>query len=290
MADALAGRPAGVPRPRLAFSPSGWLLAAVMAFFVVNVVALVVSVLFNSFASSWFATPIPSGWTTRWYRFAATTFQLSDVLVVTAQVGAAVVAISLVVGAPAAYVLARRTFPFKRALLLLFLLPMLVPPITYGIPLATALYKFNLAGSLRGVILANLVPALPFVILVLTPFIEQIDENVERAARMCGASTWRVFSRVLAPLCIPGLLAAALMVLVRVLAMFELTFLTAGPGDQTLVVALYYSVFAAGIRPAQAIDAMAVVYMLTTFVPLLIALRFVNPTQMVVRLKREAAA
>jgi putative spermidine/putrescine transport system permease protein len=54
---------------------------------------------------------------------------------------------------PAAYTLARRNFPGKRALMLLFLLPLLVPPITYGIPLATVLYKFQLAGTIYGVIL-----------------------------------------------------------------------------------------------------------------------------------------
>lgn len=277
-------------RRTLTLSPSNWILVGVLVFFLLNVVALVTSVLFNSFATTWFATPVPAGWTARWYDYAIDRFQLLQVLSVTAQVSAAVVVISLAVGAPAAYVLARRDFPGKRALLMLFLLPMLIPPITYGIPLATALFRFGLAGSRSGVILANIVPAVPFVIFVLVPFIEQIDENIETAARMCGASTWRVFSRILAPLAVPGLLAAGLLVLIRVLAMFELTFLTAGPGDQTLVVALYYSVFAAGIRPAQAIDAMAVVYMLTTFIPLLIALRFINPTQMVVRMKREAAA
>jgi putative spermidine/putrescine transport system permease protein len=75
-------------------------------------------------------------------------------------------------------------------------------------------------------------------------------------------------------------------VLVRTIAMFELTFLTAGPTSQTLVVALYYAVFAAGVRPGQSIDAMAVVYMVTTLVWLLIALRFVNPTQIVTRAKQ----
>ena len=48
--------------------------------------------------------------------------------------------------------------------------------------------------------------------------------------------------------------------------MFELTFLTAGPTSQTLVVALYYAVFAAGVRAVQSIDAMAVIYMVTTLV------------------------
>jgi hypothetical protein len=49
---------------------------------------------------------------------------------------------------------------------------------------------------------------------------------------------------------LPGILAALLLVLVRTVAMFELTFLTAGPTSQTLVVALYYSVFASGVRAA----------------------------------------
>jgi putative spermidine/putrescine transport system permease protein len=70
-------------------------------------------------------------------------------------------------------------------------------------------------------------------------------------------------------------------------AMFELTFLTAGPDSQTLVVALYYSVFAAGVRAVQSVDAMAVTYMVTTLVWLLIALRFVNPTQLVTRVKEQ---
>ncbi|MGS8561385.1 hypothetical protein, partial [Salmonella enterica] len=81
-----------------------------------------------------------------------------------------------------------------------------------------------------------------------------------------------------------------LLVLVRTVAMFELTFLTAGPTSQTLVVALYYSVFASGVRAVQSIDAMAVVYMVTTLVWLLIALRFVNPTQIVARAKQQQSA
>ena len=63
---------------------------------------------------------------------------------VTLQVSLLVVVISVLIGVPAAYVLARRDFPGKRVVCLLFLLPILMPPITYGIPLATVLYKFGL--------------------------------------------------------------------------------------------------------------------------------------------------
>jgi putative spermidine/putrescine transport system permease protein len=147
------------------------------------------------------------------------------------------------------------------------------------------MYQVHLAGTLWGVILANLIPALPFVILVMTPFIEQIDQNLESAARVFGAGTGRMFLYVLAPLLAPGILAAGLLVLVRTIAMFELTFLTNGADSQTLVVALYYAVFAAGVRAPQSVDAMAMVYMVVTLVWLLIALRFVNPTQLVSRVK-----
>ena len=62
-----------------------------------------------------------------------------------------------------------------------------------------------------------------------------------------------------------------------------------GPTSQTLIVALYYAVFAAGVRAVQSIDAMAVIYMVTTLIWLVIALRFVNPTQIVGRPREQAA-
>ena len=255
----------------------------VVGFFVLNLAGLIATVVVNSIGTHWFATWVPAGWTTRWYGMVWNEFQLPQILIVTIEVVAAVVILSGLIGVPAAYAMARRNFPGKRAALVLFLLPLLVPPITYGIPLATVLYQAHLAGTIWGVILANLVPSVPFVILIMIPFIEQIDPRVEAAARVFGAGMGRMFTQVLIPLLTPGILAALLLVLVRTIAMFELTFLTAGPSSQTLVVALYYAVFAAGVRPQQSIDAMAVVYMISTMIWLLITLRFVNPTQIVAR-------
>jgi putative spermidine/putrescine transport system permease protein len=259
----------------------------VMGLFVVNLLALIAAVVTSSFATRWLGTWLPAGWTLDWYGSAWREFQLADVLTVTFEIVALVVVLSGLIGVPAAYAMARRDFPGKRLVMLLFLLPLLVPPITYGIPLATVLYRAGLAGSMSGVVLANLAPTTPFVILVMIPYIEQIDPRIEAAARVFGANTPRLFAHVLLPLLLPGVLAALLLVLVRTLAMFELTFLTDGPTSQTLVVALYYAVFAAGVRAVQSIDAMAVIYMATSMVWLLIALRFVNPTQIVGRARRE---
>jgi putative spermidine/putrescine transport system permease protein len=265
-----------------------WAIAlwVLVAFFIINLFAMIATVITSSFAARWLGTWLPAGFTTRWYFSAWDEFQLDDVLVVTFEVVFAVVALSGILGVPAAYAMARRDFPGKKLVMLLFLLPLLVPPITYGIPMATVLYKAGLGGTMAGVILANLVPSLPFVILVMIPFVEQIDPRIEAAARVFGAGTFRLFIHVLLPLLLPGVLAALLLVLVRTIAMFELTFLTSGPTSQTLVVSLYYAVFAAGVRAVQSIDAMAVIYMATTLVWLLIALRFVNPTQIVARAKQ----
>lgn len=279
--------PALRARPADAFASRVWgaLLWGVIVLFLVNVALMIAAVGVNSFATRWLGTWLPQGWTASWYVDAWKEFQLASILWVTVEVVLSVVLLSLLIGVPAAYTLARRDFVGKRALMLLFLLPLMVPPITYGIPLATVLYQTHLGGTLAGVILANLIPAAPFVILVMTPFIEQIDPNLESAARVFGANTVRTFAHVLVPLLGPGILAAALLVLVRTIALFELTFLTAGPDSQTLVVALYYAVFAAGVRAPQSVDAMAMIYMAVTLVWLLIALRFVNPTQLVSRVK-----
>ena len=263
------------------------LIWGVMTVFVVNIMLMIAAVTTNSFARRWLGTWLPDGYTANWYVEAWKEFQLGDILWVTAQVVFAVVLLSLLIGVPAAYALARREFTGKKLLMLLFLLPLMVPPITYGIPMATVFYKLHVGGTIWGVILANMVPALPFVIMVMTPFIEQIDPNLENASRVFGASTGQMFRHVLTPLLAPGILAAGLLVLVRTIAMFELTFLTAGPDSQTLVVALYYAVFAAGVRAPQSVDAMAMVYMVVTLVWLLIALQFVNPTQLVSRVKEQ---
>jgi len=262
---------------------------AVAALFILNLLAVIAVVIINSFSTRWLGTWLPAGWTTRWYFSAWKEFQLSSVVLVTFEIVFTVTLISGILGVMTAYALARRDFPGKKLIVLLFLLPLLIPPLTYGIPLATVLYQLGLGGTFWGVVLINLVPSFPFVVLVMIPFIEQIDPRIEAAARVFGAGTTSLFIRILLPLLLPGMLAALLLVLVRTIAMFELTFLIAGPTTQTLVVSLYYAVFASGVRAAQSIDAMAVIYMITTLFWLIIALQFVNPTQIVARAKQQSA-
>ena len=140
------------------------LIWGVMTLFLANIFLMIAAVTTSSIARRWLGTFLPDGYTFQWYLDAWKEFQLGAVLWVTAEVVVAVVGLSLLIGVPAAYALARRDFIGKRWLMLLFLLPLMVPPITYGIPLATVFYKLHLGGTIYGVILSNMVPALPFMI------------------------------------------------------------------------------------------------------------------------------
>jgi putative spermidine/putrescine transport system permease protein len=276
-----------VPGERsLAAAPSTWFVWAGTAAFFVFLIGILISVIVDSLGTSWFTNWLPEGFTTTWYTSAWDTFGMAHIIGVTLVVALAVIVVSVVVGVPAAYMLARRDFPFKKIVTLLFLLPVLMPPITYGIPLATVMYNLGLGRTLTAVILVNLVPSIPFVIMTMTPFIEQINPAIENAARMSGANMRKVFTKILFPLLVPGVLAASILVLVRTVGMFDLTFLVSGPDSDTLVVAIYRAMTAAGggqIR--QLVSSMAVVYTVTMMVILIVALRYVSPTQLVARVK-----
>lgn len=272
-------------RFRLVGTPSQWIVWGCVTLFFIFLFGVILSVLVDSFGTSWFNSWFPNAFTLHWYADSWKEFQLGQVIPVTLEVAFSVIILSVLLGVPASYVLARKNFPGKQIVYGLFLLPVMMPPITYGIPMATVLYKVGLGGTIWGVIAANLVPAVPFVIMTMTPFIEQINPSIESAARMSGASTGSIFTRVLAPLLVPGILASCVLVLVRTVGMFELTFLNSGPTSNTLVVKLYYAMNAAGIRAQQSVDAMAVIYMVSMLVILIIALRFVNPTQLVARIR-----
>lgn len=264
---------------------SGILFYLAIFIYLCNVLGILLTVVMNSFSKSWFSGLIPKAYTTDWYRYLATDHDIFTLLWVTFIVAISVVFISLLIAFPAAYALARREFKFKGVILSLFLLPMIIPPMAYGIPLAMVMYKAHLALKVIGVILVNLVPIVPFMILVLQPFIEQISTNLESAAKMLGAGRFTTFSKILVPLTMPGILTAGILSIVKTLSMFELTYLVSGGKTQTIIVALYSDAYAAGYRPIQAIDAMAVIYFLTAMVALIVALKFVSPTQMVFKVK-----
>jgi len=280
---AKAPRKTGLPpgEKSMTASPGTWFVWVGIAGFFIFLFGIVISVL-DSLGKPWFNTWLPATFTTSWYQDAWTRFDLTDIIGVTLLVAFSVIIVSVVIGVPASYVLARSNFPGKN----LVMLPILIPPITFGIPLATVMYKFGLGRTVLAVILVNLVPWVPFVIITMTPFIEQMNPSIENAARMCGAGTQQVFTKILAPILIPGILAASILVLVRTVGMFDLTFLVSGPSSDTLVVAIYRAMTSAGGGESrQLISSMGMIYTVMMLIIRIIALRFINPTQLVSQVK-----
>ena len=209
------------------------LLLGLMTLFVVNIGLMIAAVATSSFAKRWLGTWLPEGWTTTWYTAAWKEFQLDSVLWVTVEVVFAVVFLALLIGVPAAYTLARRNFPGKRLLMLLFLLPLMVPPITYGIPLATVLYKLQLAGTIYGVIIANLIPRRRSY-LAMTPLIDRSIRTSSRR-RASSAPVPDACSGTPRAVAGPGIIAASLLCWADI-ELFERTSYR-GPRSQKLVVA-----------------------------------------------------
>jgi putative spermidine/putrescine transport system permease protein len=271
-------------RKKLKLSDILFIVAIILFVFVV--LGIILTVVVNSFSKAWYSGLLPKTWTAEWYKTAAEEHDpIGQLIGVTFLVAISDVLIGLVIAFPAAYALARADFKGKAVLLSLFLLPMIVPPMAYGLPLAMLCYKFHLAGKVLGTIIVNLVPIVPFMILVLMPFIEQIGVNLESAAKMLGAKRLTIFRRILIPLTTPGILTAGILSLVKSISLFDLTYLIAGGKNQTIVVALFSDAYAAGARAPQATDALAVVYFAIAMTCLLVSLRFVSPTQMVFKLK-----
>lgn len=267
---------------------SGVMFYVVNIIYMVNVFGILLSVLVNSFGEKWpNGAWLPSEFGLTWWDYCAKHHDLKQLLFMTMLVTVVTVLISVLLAYPAAFIMAKRNFAGKKLINGLFLLPIIIPAICYGLPLATTLYRVNLATTLVGVIIANMVPTVSYMILVLLPFIEQVGDNVESASRMLGASRLQYFTRILIPMTFPGLMSAIMLSIVRVISMFELTFLVSGAKTQTLVVALFADVNAPGYRPIQMIDALAVIFFAVTVVLFIISMKFGSPTSVYSRIGSE---
>ncbi len=111
----------------------------------------------------------------------------------------------VLIGAGAAYAFAWVRFP-GRDILFLLVVALLVVPLQVGlIPIADLYGKLGLFGTIPGVVLFHVGFGLPFAVFLLRNFFIGIPHELLEAARMDGASEWRVFSRVVLPLGIPAI-------------------------------------------------------------------------------------
>ena len=118
--------------------------------------------------------------------------------------------VTIGVGLPAAYVLARTRGLVARAGLIWILLSQMFPTILIIIPLFLVLRDLHLTNSHTGLILVYLVWALPFILWMLQSYIRGIPRDLEEAAAVDGATRLQIVVRVIAPLLAPGVVVTLL--------------------------------------------------------------------------------
>lgn len=124
------------------------------------------------------------------------------------------VIVSLLVGVPAAYALARYNFKFKENLAFTFLSFRFAPELVVIIPLSVLYRQMGLYDTYLGIIWVYQLVTLPLLIWVLRSYFEDISPDIEQAAMIDGYPWWRIFWQILLPLVRPGLAAASLLAFV----------------------------------------------------------------------------
>lgn len=116
--------------------------------------------------------------------------------------------ISLLFDAMTGYALARLEFRGKNAVFLIVMVLLMVPVQVTLIPLYDLLRGLGLASTLPGMIIPRMTNA--FGIFFMRQFFLSLPRDLEEAARIDGASEWRIFARIIAPLAKPALLTLGL--------------------------------------------------------------------------------
>ncbi|NLK52555.1 MAG: molybdate ABC transporter permease subunit [Syntrophomonadaceae bacterium] len=146
---------------------------------------------------------------------------------------------------------------FKTLLDGLFILPLVLPPTVLGFclllifgkngPIGSLLYKMGttIIFSWTATVVTATVVAFPLMYQAARAAFEQIEPNLEDAARTLGASEWAVFWKITVPLAWPGIAAGTVLSFARSLGEFGATLMLAGniPGKtQTIPIAIYFAV------------------------------------------------
>ena len=174
-------------------------------------------------------------------------------------------AITFVLGIAAARWMSRYSGKLKPIIDGAFILPLVLPPTVVGFGLLLLLGKHGWIGhplSLIGTtivfswpatVISAAVMAFPLMYMTARGAFEQVDKNIEDAARTLGASEWRVLYTVTLPMAWPGVVAGTILCFARSLGEFGATLMLAGniPGKTTTIpVAIYFAIVDGNMKEA----------------------------------------
>jgi multiple sugar transport system permease protein len=138
----------------------------------------------------------------------------SSALINSVGIGLTTTVIAVVIGAMAAYAVARLEFPGKRLLIGVVLLISMFPAISLVTPLFNIERRIGLFDTWPGLIIPYITFALPLAIYTLSAFFREIPRDLEKAAKMDGATPAQAFRKVIAPLAAPGIVTTAILVFI----------------------------------------------------------------------------
>ena len=192
-------------------------------------------------------TRMPQGWD---YVFSPYS-QLLEATLNTMAIALTVTPLALAICLPAARVLARERFRGKAAFEFFLTLPLIVPDVALGIGLLVIFIHLGLAGSHGGIVIAHLIPTIPYMIRMLTAVYQGLGREFEEQAYILGASRWQTLRMVTLPMLMPGVVAGCLFTFLISANIFLLTFLL-GQGSIVTLPTLLFAKISGGAVDASA--------------------------------------
>ncbi len=192
------------------------------------------------FSTRWFfPAPFPTEWTTSTFDRALNDSRTLTGLRDGLTIAVVVSLLSLLLAFPAARVMGLRQFKGRQLAWLLLFLPTVVPPLAIGMGLNILFLQLGLAGTVFGVVLAHLIPTLPYTIFTLSSAFVRYDENFEHQALALGASPLQIFVNVTLRMMTPSLVVATLFAFLISWSQYLLTLLIGGGKIITLPILLF---------------------------------------------------
>ena len=180
-----------------------------------------------------------------------------------------VMVVTMAMALPSGYAFARFNFALRNTIFFLIIFARALPPVSLIIPFFLFYAKLNIIGTFQGVIPAELTLTVPIAVWVTSGVFSSIPLELDRQARIDGASRWETFRKVLIPIAAPGLLAVATISWLTAWNEYVLSTYLGDLGN-------FWTVFGIGTSPAELL-----VVLVPSVVAVLILQRFMTTLRLI---------
>jgi putative spermidine/putrescine transport system permease protein len=213
---------------------------AIFALFVcVFSVAPVLVIVIESFTSTDYVVFPPPGFSFKWYGEFLKRPEFIDSVVVSTVVALCASVVATALGTGAAIALVRYNFFGRRLLQQLFVAPLSLPGLIFGLALLQFLARYGIPRNLLTMTLAHIVITMPFAIRFITVALIGVDRNVELSAQSLGANRWRTFRHITLPLMRPGMVASLVFTFIISFDEVAASLFVSSPNAMTLPVRIF---------------------------------------------------